>query len=137
MHASVFEAFVRQDVSDDVSARCLDVSATQPKSRQFTVTGFRTRGGRFPQLGEVRILRHWAGLPHASSDYAPLLGEHPEVKDFWFSAGWSYGFAGAPAAGYVLAEAIARGRIDHRMKPFALDRFEKTRPIIEGGIVMA
>ena len=91
----------------------------------------------FPQLGEVRILRHWAGLLHASSDYAPLIGEHPELKDFWFSAGWSYGFAGAPAAGYVLAEAIAKGRIDHRMKPFALDRFEKTGPIIEGGIVMA
>jgi sarcosine oxidase subunit beta len=90
----------------------------------------------FPQLGEVRILRHWAGQIHASSDYAPLLGEHPDLKDFWFSAGWSYGFAGAPAAGKLIAEAIAKGRIDHRMKPFALDRFEKTGPIVEGGIVL-
>lgn len=91
----------------------------------------------FPQLGEVRILRHWAGQFHASSDYAPLLGEHPDLKDLWFSAGWSYGFAGAPAAGKLLAQAIARGRIDRRMKPFALDRFEKTGPIAEGGIVLA
>lgn len=91
----------------------------------------------FPQLGEVRILRHWAGQLHASSDYAPLLGEHPELKDLWFSAGWSYGFAGAPAAGKLLAQAILTGRIDHRMQPFALDRFEKTGPIVEGGIVLA
>ncbi|RAX37866.1 NAD(P)/FAD-dependent oxidoreductase [Rhizobium tropici] len=91
----------------------------------------------FPQLGEVRILRHWAGQLHASSDYAPLLGEHPAVRDLWFSAGWSYGFAGAPAAGKLIAEGIIKGHIDHRMKPFALDRFEKTGPIVEGGIVLA
>jgi sarcosine oxidase subunit beta len=30
----------------------------------------------FP-LADVRILRHWAGLIHATPDYAPLLGEHP------------------------------------------------------------
>ncbi|MBJ6135171.1 FAD-binding oxidoreductase [Ochrobactrum sp. Q0168] len=91
----------------------------------------------FPQLGEVRILRHWAGQLHASSDYAPLLGEHPNLDGLWFSAGWSYGFAGAPAAGKLLAEAIVKGRVDRRMKPFALDRFEITGPIIEGGIVLA
>lgn len=91
----------------------------------------------FPQLGEVRILRHWAGQLHASSDYAPLIGAHPNLGDFWFSAGWSYGFAGAPAAGRLLAQAIYKGRIDDRMTPFALDRFEKTGPIREGGIVLA
>lgn len=91
----------------------------------------------FPQLGEVRILRHWAGQLHASSDFAPLMGEHPELKDFWFSAGWSYGYAGAPAAGKLLARAIKTGHIDGRLKPFALDRFETTGPIREAGIVMA
>ena len=91
----------------------------------------------FPQLGPVRILRHWGGLIHASKDFAPLLGPHPDLKDFWFSAGWSYGFAGAPAAGRLLAQAIGRGQTDARMKPFALDRFETTGPIVEGGIVVA
>lgn len=91
----------------------------------------------FPQLGPVRILRHWAGQFHASKDFAPLMGEHPQVRDMWFSAGWSYGFAGAPAAGRLLAQAIGKGQIDHRLKPFALDRFETTGPIIEAGIVVA
>lgn len=91
----------------------------------------------FPQLGEVRILRHWAGQLHASSDYAPLLGIHPKLADLWFSAGWSYGFSGAPAAGKLLAKAIYKGQFDDVLKPFALDRFEKTGPILEGGIVLA
>lgn len=91
----------------------------------------------FPQLAEVRILRHWAGMLHISSDFAPLLGPHPALRDLWFSAGWSYGFAGAPGAGLLLAKAIATGEIDPRMKPFAVDRFERGRPIAEAGIVLA
>lgn len=91
----------------------------------------------FPQLAEVRILRHWAGMLHISSDFAPLLGAHPALRDLWFSAGWSYGFAGAPGAGLLLAKAIATGEIDPRMKPFAVDRFERGRPIVESGIVLA
>lgn len=91
----------------------------------------------FPQLAETRILRHWAGMLHISKDFAPLLGPHPALRDLWFSAGWSYGFAGAPAAGLLLAKAIATGEIDPIMAPFALDRFERGRPIAEAGIVLA
>lgn len=91
----------------------------------------------FPQLAELRILRQWAGMLHISSDFAPLLGPHPEVEGLWFSAGWSYGFAGAPGAGLLLAKAIAKDYTDERMLPFALDRFDKGKAIEEAGIVLA
>jgi sarcosine oxidase subunit beta len=91
----------------------------------------------FPRLAELRILRHWAGLLHVSPDFGPLLGEHPELRDLWFSAGWSYGWAGAPGAGALLAKAIAKGDIDERMKPFALDRFDRGKPIAEAAVVLA
>ncbi|MGE0211180.1 MAG: NAD(P)/FAD-dependent oxidoreductase [Parvibaculaceae bacterium] len=91
----------------------------------------------FPQLAEVRILRQWAGMLHISSDFAPLLGQYPDFDGLWFSAGWSYGFAGAPAGGLLLAKAIARGEVDDRMRPFALDRFDHGKPIQETGIVLA
>ncbi|WP_141259983.1 NAD(P)/FAD-dependent oxidoreductase [Komagataeibacter diospyri] len=90
----------------------------------------------FPQLADIRILRQWAGLLHISSDLAPLLGQHPRVRDLWFSAGWSYGFAGAPGAGLLMAKAIAKGQVDEILRPFALDRFEKGNPIQEAGVVM-
>lgn len=35
----------------------------------------------FPRLRTLRVLRHWAGLIHATPDYAPLIGEHPFGTD--------------------------------------------------------
>ncbi len=89
-----------------------------------------------PVLARLRILRQWAGIIHASPDFAPLLGPHPDLRDLWISAGWSYGIMGAPAAGDLLAKAIVTGTIDDRMAPFAVDRRRRNRLIAEGAIVL-
>ena len=91
----------------------------------------------FPRLAQLRVLRHWAGLIHATPDFGPLIGEHPDLKGLWFSAGWSYGYAGGPGAGVLLAKAIATGEIDDRIKPFALDRFDRECPIHDPAVVLA
>lgn len=90
----------------------------------------------FPRLRTLRVLRHWAGLIHATPDYAPLIGEHPDLKDLWFSAGWSYGWAGGPGTGILLARAIARGDVDSRIAPFAIDRFARGKPLKDPAIVL-
>jgi sarcosine oxidase subunit beta len=90
-----------------------------------------------PALAQLRILRHWAGMIHATPDFGPLIGTHPTYENLWISAGWSYGFASAPAVGELLAEAILTGDIDSRIAPFAVDRFERNAPVKEGGIVLA
>lgn len=91
----------------------------------------------FPQLSTLRILRHWAGMLHITQDFGPLMGEHPAVRGLWISAGWSYGWAGAAGAGELLAKAIATGEIDQRIKPFAVDRFDRGRPVPDPAIVLA
>jgi sarcosine oxidase, subunit beta len=91
----------------------------------------------FPQLAQLRVLRQWAGLIHATPDFGPLIGEHPDLKGLWFSAGWSYGYAGGPGAGVLLAKAIATGEIDDRIKPFALDRFDRECPVHDPAVVLA
>jgi sarcosine oxidase subunit beta len=90
-----------------------------------------------PQLANLRILRHWAGMLHITPDFGPLMGEHPELKGLWFSGGWSYGWAGGPGAGALMAKAIGKGEIDERMKPFALDRFDRGRPVQEAAVVLS
>lgn len=90
-----------------------------------------------PQLANLRILRHWAGMLHITPDFGPLMGEHPDLKGLWFSGGWSYGWAGGPGAGALMAQAIAKGEIDDRMKPFALDRFDRGRPVHEAAVVLS
>jgi len=89
----------------------------------------------FPSLGAARVLRQWAGQVHVSSDFGPLLGQHPDLRDLWLSAGWLYGVAGAPASGDLLAKAIVTGVIDDRMAPFAVDRRRRNRPIVEESTV--
>ncbi len=66
-----------------------------------------------------------------------MLGPHPDLSDLWISAGWSYGFAGAPGAGLLLSQAIAKAVTDDRMKPFAVDRYDRGNPVVEPGIVLA
>jgi sarcosine oxidase subunit beta len=90
-----------------------------------------------PSLAQLRILRHWAGMIHATPDFGPLIGTHPNYQNLWISAGWSYGFASAPAVGELLAKAILTGDIDSRIAPFAIDRFERGASVREGGIVLA
>jgi sarcosine oxidase subunit beta len=91
----------------------------------------------FPAFGSLRILRQWAGMLHATADWGPLIGPHPDIANLWLSAGWSYGFAGAPAAGDLLAKAIVTGVTDARLRPFAVDRFRRDAPVIESAIVLA
>jgi sarcosine oxidase subunit beta len=89
-----------------------------------------------PSLASQRILRQWAGHIHATADFAPLLGPHPDCRDLWVTAGWSYGIAGAAGAGDLLAKAIVTGEIDSRMAPFAVDRKRRGKLIKEGAIVI-
>jgi glycine/D-amino acid oxidase-like deaminating enzyme len=91
----------------------------------------------FPRFGQLRILRHWAGMIHATPDFGPLIGTHPSLENLWITAGWSYGFAAAPATGELLARAIHTGALDHRLVPFAVDRFDRNAPVRETGIVLA
>lgn len=90
----------------------------------------------FPRLGALRVLRQWGGMIHPAPDGGPLLGPHPDVEGLWFSAGWTYGIAGAPGAARLLSEAIRTGVMDDRMTPFAVDRFRRGKPVPEASAVI-
>lgn len=91
----------------------------------------------FPAFARLRILRHWAGMLHATPDWGPLLGPHPDLDGVWITAGWSYGIAGAAGATELMADAIAAGEAGELIKPFAVDRFRRGEPVAEGAIVLA
>lgn len=118
----------------EVAERPHDTLRSDPPTMAATAAAYLAM---FPRLGELRILRHWAGIIHVSPDFGPMIGRHPALDNVWFSAGWSYGFTGAPGAGALLAKAIAHGTIDDRIRPFAVDRFERGRPIAEAAINLA
>jgi sarcosine oxidase subunit beta len=91
----------------------------------------------FPALAGVRVMRHWAGLVSQTEDAAPILGRVPEVDGLILDCGWVYGFMGAPAAGALLAEAIAGGGVHPWLAPFGLERLRTGNPIREGSLVVS
>lgn len=90
----------------------------------------------FPLLAGVRLLRHWAGTVSQTPDLAPILGPVPDLEGYVLSAGWVYGFMGAPAAGELLATYIAHGSVDPRMAPFGIERVAEGHWIREGSLVV-
>lgn len=77
----------------------------------------------FPFMGELRILRQWAGMADMTPDFSPLMGITP-LENYFIDAGWgTWGFKATPVSGKRMAECIATGRQPDLLKPFALSRF--------------
>jgi sarcosine oxidase subunit beta len=90
----------------------------------------------FPGLGGVRLMRQWAGIVDMTPDVAPLLGPVKKVDGYILNCGWVYGFAGAPAAGYLLAQYILSGHVPAEIQPFNIERFERGELIIDRSLVV-
>ncbi len=86
----------------------------------------------FPCLGQVKVLRQWAGLCDMPPDFAPIIGLVDEVEGFVLDVGWgTYGFKAGPAAGYRVAELIVTGTTPPVLRPFRLARFAELQPVGE------
>ena len=86
-----------------------------------------------PCIGNVRILRQWAGLCDMTPDYSPIMGFTP-VEGFVVDVGWgTYGFKAVPVSGKRMAELIATKRVPDILKPFRLSRFEEFDLVGEKG----
>ena len=61
-----------------------------------------------------------------SPDYAPIMGEVPNIPGFLITCGWgSWGFKAAPIAGKRMAVLIFTGKTPDQIEPFSINRFEK------------
>ncbi len=86
-----------------------------------------------PFLGELRILRQWAGICDISVDFSPIMSA-TDVDGFYVTTGWgTWGFKAIPAGGEGMAELIATGRPPVRIAPFSLDRFRRDHVLADAG----
>jgi sarcosine oxidase subunit beta len=87
----------------------------------------------FPFLGELRILRQWAGMADMTPDFSPVMGLTP-IENYYIDAGWgTWGFKATPVCGVRMAECIATGKQPDLLKPFALSRFSSFDLVGEKG----
>ena len=86
----------------------------------------------FPLLGQVKVLRQWAGLCDMTPDYAPIIGFVDGIDGFLLNCGWgTWGFKAGPIGGYTMAELIATGKTPDLIEPFKLRRFASGKLVNE------
>ena len=80
-----------------------------------------------PIVGQVKLLRQWAGLYDITPDGSPIVGETPGVAGLLQASGFvGYGFMMAPAVGRRMA-AWMGGAKDELFERFTLSRFAEGR----------
>jgi sarcosine oxidase subunit beta len=87
----------------------------------------------FPALGEVKVLRQWAGLADMTPDFAPIMGTTP-IEGFYLDAGWgTWGFKATPICGKTMSHTVATGRDHSLIEGFNLARFGRFESTGEKG----
>lgn len=87
----------------------------------------------FPYLGDLKILRQWAGVADMTPDFSPVMGVTP-IDNYYIDAGWgTWGFKATPICGKTMAELVATEKVPEIIQPFELERFYRMEQIGERG----
>jgi len=83
----------------------------------------------FPELGEVRVARSWAGYIDMTPDMVPVIEAMDKPSGLVIATGMSgHGFGFGPVVGKVVAGLIAGEEPDFDLTDFRLSRFAGWRP---------
>lgn len=104
-------------------------------SWQFLEEMARKATGLLPLLGNLRVIRQWAGLYNITPDRQPIIAHSSEVSGFYLAVGFSgHGFMIAPMTGQLIAEMILEQELTVELK-LDLERFERGELILEPSVV--
>ncbi len=89
-----------------------------------------------PTLGNLRIVRQWAGSYNKTPDAAPILGEHSALKGFFNAVGFSgHGFMIAPMTAVCIAQSMLGEQTSVDIRPLSVDRFSRGELVVEPSVV--
>jgi sarcosine oxidase, subunit beta len=92
---------------------------------EFVATYARRLVRLMPLLGDIKILRQWAGPYDQSPDGNPILGEPPGAPGFYLACGFvGHGFMMAPIIGKLYADWLAAGDRHELFDRCTLSRFQ-------------
>lgn len=82
----------------------------------------------FPAVGQVRIVRTWAGMESTPKDKLPVLCASPNASGVFHSFGYSgHGFQLVPVCGAIVADLVIHGGTNRPIEPFNAERLFKQR----------
>lgn len=123
-----FSQSMRGEIVGGISNHRVPEGANQDSSLRFLGLYARELQRAAPILGELRVLRQWAGCYDITPDSAPLIGHVDERPGLVLASGFmGHGFMMAPVMGRLFAEHLLEGR-DHEVFPrWNLRRFKEGR----------
>jgi sarcosine oxidase subunit beta len=131
-----FSQSTRGEIVGGVSNARVPAGADQGSSYRFLSLYSRALLRTCPLLGEVKILRQWAGLYDISPDANPIVGKVDALPGFYLVSGFmGHGFMIAPVIGRLMAEHIATGADLPALERWNLRRFESGQLLSEGMII--
>ena len=78
----------------------------------------------FPKVGQIRIVRAWAGIMGFTADGLPMIGPYDLADGLFVSAGYNGGgFSWGVATGKALAQMVTDGKSEFDLAPFDPNRF--------------
>lgn len=81
-----------------------------------------------PAIGELRVIRQWAGSYNMSPDRQPIIGKVDELPGFYVACGFSgHGFMFAPVTGLLLSEIILGEEPSFDIHELSMNRFKEKR----------
>jgi sarcosine oxidase, subunit beta len=96
---------------------------------EFLATYARRLVRLMPILGEIKVLRQWAGPYDQSPDGNPILGAAPGHPDFFLACGFvGHGFMMAPIVGKLYGEWLTGGEPHEIFARYTLGRFSGGSP---------
>jgi sarcosine oxidase subunit beta len=91
---------------------------------EFLATYARRLVRLMPRLGEIKILRQWAGPYDQSPDGNPIVGAAPDHPDFFLACGFvGHGFMMAPILGKLYGEWLTGSAPHEIFERYTLARF--------------
>lgn len=126
------EGWFNQTMRGEIVAGAVDPN--EPPGYNMTSSlGFLSRVSNMivkkaPVLGQLKIIRCWAGSYDISLDHLPLIGECHELKGFYQLNGWSgRGVLLSPYSSELIADEIDSGNKQVDLMPFDPNRFQELK----------
>lgn len=117
---------------DDSEPRDLRITS----SWQFLDEMAKTTVELLPPIGELRVIRQWAGLYNMTPDKHPIYGPVKDLEGFYLALGFSgHGFMLGPMTGLLIAEQILGEKNTIDISKLTLDRFERGELVFEPSVV--
>lgn len=117
---------------DDNEPRDLRITS----SWQFLDAMAKTVTELLPPIGELRVIRQWAGLYTMTPDKHPIYGSVKGLEGFYLAIGFSgHGFMLGPMTGLLIAEQILGEKNTIDISKLTLERFEKGELVFEPSVV--